>query len=584
MRTSMTDPGYSTALDRVVERWQDRAFTADLSQIHWMASPVVCQYLNRRASGSPDCDWLTSMFSRYIHDRGHRVLVLGCGDGWLERAIARHWWIERIDAFDVATGAVERAAAEAKRLGLEKIRYGVRDLNVEPVPGGPYELIIAHSVIHHIENLEFFFEGLRGALADDGILLVNEYVGPKRFQFTERQMDIINALFTALPATYRKGRVGGNVYPRKERPTVEEMIATDPSEAVRSDEILGFLARNFELLDTIDYGGSILHHLLYDVVPNFSMDRAADRAMVETLCLVEEALTVKGGLFADFQILAAAKGPLAPRSPLRPEPLGSDRPAPADRWEPLARIARRIRPSRPLNGPPVVASRPAREELSRQLTGDTQADWIQWVLASAGRDDLSVMVAGDGGDELAARLESDPLVRRVTCGRPGRSSVRHDIVFGWNVEWNDASAAALASVVSPGGTIAFVSRVGAGRAPEWLVGLANRLVELAPPAWRRASGFRGRLRHALALGPGDAPNLAAITGTLARFAGSVEVHPLASQLTELLLAACAFPAKPADEAEEGLARLLVAADLQLVAARVVEPTVALVVARGCSAR
>ena len=38
-----------------------------------------------------------------------RVLVLGCGEGWLERAVARWPFVARIDAVDFAEHAIARA-------------------------------------------------------------------------------------------------------------------------------------------------------------------------------------------------------------------------------------------------------------------------------------------------------------------------------------------------------------------------------------------------------------------------------------------------------------------------------------------
>ncbi len=578
----MTDASYSTDRDRVVERWQDGSFTADLSQIHWMASPIVRQYLNRRASGDPNCDWLTWMLGRYISHRSHRVLVLGCGDGWLERAIAHHWWIERIDAFDVAAGAVERAAAEATRLGFDKIHYGVRDLNRETLPEGPYELIIAHSVIHHIENLELFYGELHRVLADDGLLLVNEYVGPKRFQFTDRQMDVMNGLFTSLPARYHHGMLCGNDYPRKERPSVEEMIATDPSEAVRSDEILGFLGRNFEVLDTIDYGGTLLHHLLYDVVQNFSMETAADRAMVELLCVVEELLIVKSGMFSDFQIIAAAKRRLEPTAIIHIDPLADDTPCPPDPFEPLARLARWLLPRPVATGSVMARSRPAREEHSRQLTGDGSADWVQWVLASTGKPDLSVQIVARYGDDLARRLATDRVVRRVTLGPASAPNDKHDVVLGLGDAQDAAELAALFGAVAPGGTVAWIGRVAAPRPPQWLVRVVDKLIEVMPARWHRSPGLPSRLRRALALCGQEGVSADAAVAVMARHATTVEAHPISSQLTELLLSGCTLPAEPADESEDGLLRLLVASEVQLLRTRTVSPTIVLFIARNCS--
>src|SRR6185503_14217681 len=101
------------------------------------------------------------------------------------------------------------------------------------------------------------------AMKPEATLIVNEYVGPNRFQFTDRQLEIMNALLAALPKRLRGS------YDRKERPDLAFMIDHDPSEAVRSEDLLPMIAERFEVMESKKSGGTILMHLLYDIVQNF---------------------------------------------------------------------------------------------------------------------------------------------------------------------------------------------------------------------------------------------------------------------------------------------------------------------------
>lgn len=284
-----------------------------------MASPVVRAYLNQLATGDAATDWLTWVLQHPLlstgplADRGAgvgwRVLVLGCGGGWLERAIAVRPEIASIDACDVAEQAVAEARAEATRGGLApKLSYHVVDLNHEPPPGGPYDLVIAHSVLHHVENLEYAYAELAQVLAPEGALVVNEYVGPRRFQFGDDQMAVINGFLARLPERYRHSvMMPGAVFPHKVVPTVEEMIATDPSESVRSDELLAFTRRYFRVAEEVAYGGTVLQHGLYDIVQNFDPTEADDVRLLGLLCLLEEALLREGVLPSDYALLLATQ-------------------------------------------------------------------------------------------------------------------------------------------------------------------------------------------------------------------------------------------------------------------------------------
>jgi len=292
--------------ERVSALWGDAAATARLAEIHWMASPVVCAYLNRRVSGDPRTDWLSWLWRCYVRGRDLSVLVLGCGEGWLERALARRPEVAAIDACDVAAGAVAAASERARAEGLAgKVRYHVVDLDAEPLPGGPWDVAIAHSVLHHVARLEHCYAELAERLSPGGLLLVNEYAGPRRFQFTPEQMRVIGGCLTRLPERLRTSAVTGGPYVAKEVPDEDALAATDPSEAVRSDEVLPLLERRFEVLAEYDAGGTVLHLLLYDLVQNFDPADPRENRILALLCLLEEALIDAGVLPSDFKVVVA---------------------------------------------------------------------------------------------------------------------------------------------------------------------------------------------------------------------------------------------------------------------------------------
>jgi len=273
-----------------------------------MAHTAVLMHLNERATGDPARDWLSSWAHRWFVGDRLRVLVLGCGEGWLERAVAAWPFVARIDAMDVAAEAVARAAENAPA----KVRYRVADLNVAELEPDAYDVVVAHSVLHHVENLEHCFAQIERAMKRDATLIVNEYVGPNRFQFSDFVLETMNELRAALG------------YPPRERPTPEFMIANDPTEAVRSEDLLPLIEQRFDVRERKDLGGTILMHLLYEMVQDFRWHNARERSIIDLLCTFEGALVDEGKIASDFVILAArkrgsrvrrARRPLPPRPP-----------------------------------------------------------------------------------------------------------------------------------------------------------------------------------------------------------------------------------------------------------------------------
>lgn len=299
--------------------WNDEQFTQRLAHANWMANTAILMYLNERATGDPARDWLSSWAHRWFVGDALRVLVLGCGEGWLERAVARWPFVARIDAVDFAEHAIARARELAS--DIPKIRYGVVDLNRDVLDANAYDVVVAHSVLHHVEHLEHAFAQIERAMKPNATLVINEYAGPNRFQYSDDVLAIINALLRCLPRELRAP------YESRTRPTVEEMIANDPTEAVRAEELIAFTQRTFDVREQKNLGGTLLQHLLYDIAENFRFDNAYERSLLDLLCTIEGWLVDSGRIRSDFVLMAATKkGATVTRAdrPLPPRAEGSE--------------------------------------------------------------------------------------------------------------------------------------------------------------------------------------------------------------------------------------------------------------------
>ena len=87
------------------------------------------------------------------------------------------------------------------------------------------------------------------------------------------------------------------------------MIAADPSEAIRSSEILPVLRRHLDILEIRELGGALLHLGLGEIAQNFNPDSAADRAILEAFFAAEDAAMQSGEVTSDFVVVTAVKPP-----------------------------------------------------------------------------------------------------------------------------------------------------------------------------------------------------------------------------------------------------------------------------------
>ncbi len=289
-------------------RWNDGAFTTQLESLVWTASPVIRRYLHRVATGDPAVDWLSGVRFRYLPAVVGRALVLGCGSGWLERALATPGGgIRDIVACDFAKETVERAREKAERDGKGAIDYRVVDLEHESLPPGPFDVIIAHDVLHHITGLERLYALIHDALTPRGRFVFNEYVGPNRFQYSDERIELVNRYFRLFPDNLRWDPVTNTCLWKRSRIDVKRLMAEDPTEAVRSEDVLPLARRAFSVVAEIPYGGGLLNPLLFGVIVGFEPGNPEHDRVLDILCAAEERLTETGQLEPDFHIFVGGR-------------------------------------------------------------------------------------------------------------------------------------------------------------------------------------------------------------------------------------------------------------------------------------
>jgi SAM-dependent methyltransferase len=288
-------------------RWNDGKFTGGLHGMVWTSSATVRRYLHFLVSGSPECDWPTWVRANHLPPRVERLLVLGAGSGWLERALAKKEGIGSIVACDFASETVAAAEAAARNEGLDQIRYVVCNLEVEPLPPGPFDAVFANDVLHHITDLEGLYGRIHEVLGPDGKLLFNEYVGPNRFQYSDARMALINRYFRLIPDHLRFNPYWGGLFLSRWRTDPDKLAADDPTEAVRSEDVLPLARKFFETEAEYSYGGGLLNPLLYEIVGNFNEENPYDRRLLEVLCGAEDRLTRSGQIEPDFWIFVGRR-------------------------------------------------------------------------------------------------------------------------------------------------------------------------------------------------------------------------------------------------------------------------------------
>jgi ubiquinone/menaquinone biosynthesis C-methylase UbiE len=280
--------------------------------IPWMVSPLVQEFcLKKLPAGDkkiPATQWIAWIKEKYAQTPFLMGLSLGCGDGSLERHAIQYNICHQIDAYDNSKNSIEVAKQFCKDNNLESlIHYHHEDINEIILEKNKYDIVFIGSALHHFENLEYIFNEIKKGLKSDGLLVINEFIGPTQFQWNDKQLKIINDLLNLLPENFKIDRTSGEIKTKVDKPSIESMNNLDPSEAIRSSEIIPVLSQYFNIIERVDYGGTILHLLLYAIVDNFEGSNEKDICILKMLGYIEDLLISEKVLSSDFTIIVAKK-------------------------------------------------------------------------------------------------------------------------------------------------------------------------------------------------------------------------------------------------------------------------------------
>lgn len=271
---------------------------------YWTNNTLITDNISELISGTK-VHWLPWLFQEYFKNipRFGRVLSICCGDGAHELTMLKTGKVDFLHAFDISKGALESAASRfrAANIPVNKYKLEIKDVNDLDIYGH-YDLVICAGAAHHVTNLEGLFSKVSQLLGPNGYFALLEYVGPSQFQWTDRQIDVINRILGCLDAKYlfqgRRMKFG--------RPSIEDMVKIDPSEAIRSHDILNILGRFFSFEYKRDYNGTIIHQMYQLINGDFGNKDLPDFDSIIKMVLVFEDILVKSGyLESDFTFIVS---------------------------------------------------------------------------------------------------------------------------------------------------------------------------------------------------------------------------------------------------------------------------------------
>jgi len=266
--------------NRTVNKWNNVTPGSDF----WII-PEVRKRWNEKCTGNPDKAYEDYLVENYLMNVSNlRLLSIGCGAGARERSFGKYENFYLIEGIDIARTKIEEARKNALEAGLTNIQYHVTDFWTFQSVTEHYDIILFNSSLHHFKRIdELIRKKVLPIINEKGFLVVFEYVGPRRLQWTNKQLEYSNRLLTHIPEKYKIRFNSASVKKKVYRPGWLRMCCNDPSEAAESDMILPIIHKYFKTLEEKKVGWDILHCLLKDISHNFLDDNDESKSLLNWL-------------------------------------------------------------------------------------------------------------------------------------------------------------------------------------------------------------------------------------------------------------------------------------------------------------
>lgn len=223
----------------------------------------------------------------------NNAISVGCGHAPNELKMVAAGIVKNFDLYDASEERIKLSKEYADKLGVKnKCHFYVVKEEGLPVVDKEYCLVYWRAALHHMMSTDEAVAWSKSILRPKGYFVMDDYIGPNHFQWTDRAIEAANKIRNSLPERFFTKSNSNDSWPRVlKKPNVNSVIQKDPTEAADSEEIIPSLEKHFPNGEVINLGGIVYDLALRGVFENFFDE---DGEMLDLLLSVDDVIAEMG--------------------------------------------------------------------------------------------------------------------------------------------------------------------------------------------------------------------------------------------------------------------------------------------------
>ena len=301
---------------RIADHWDRRTEEKTPNRTKWWQSREVRRHINQMVSGERfegTGEGLVHVLKDRLEGRIlKRGVSVGCGFGNKEMRFIRLGMVKHFDLFELSESRIEKGRMIAENLGVADQVQFHRENAFEVVEKESVDLVHWNNSLHHMLDVRHAVEWSRRVLVHEGNFFMDDFVGPSRFQWSDRALAVATGVRALLHRSYLRNPHS----PPTEiqylpiqiaRPSARRIARDDPSEAAESDQILAAVLEFFPAAEIQRTGGLVYHLALSNVLQNFNEDDPDDIALLRVLLELDKSCLADPDLESPYATALAIK-------------------------------------------------------------------------------------------------------------------------------------------------------------------------------------------------------------------------------------------------------------------------------------